>query len=94
MSDSDVPWELGQLVLGESLGNQPHGGVEVDFLSIGGSDTGAFLSTMLESVKAEESNSGNIYAGSVDAENTAALMHSFYVQVIINFSLCRGQFCR
>jgi hypothetical protein len=50
--------------------------VEADFLSIGGGDTGAFLSTMLESVKAEESNSGNIYSGSIDTEYTAAFMHS------------------
>lgn len=76
MSNSDVSWELGQFVLGESLGNQPHGGVEVDFLSIGGSDTSAFLPTVLEGVKAEESNSGNIYSGSINAEYTAAFMHS------------------
>jgi hypothetical protein len=39
--------ELGQLILGESLGNQPHRGVKVDFLPVGGGDAGAFLSTML-----------------------------------------------
>jgi hypothetical protein len=76
MSDSDVTLEVGQFVLGKRLGDQAHGGVEADFLSIGGGDTGAFLSTMLESVKAEESNSGNIYSGSIDAEYTAAFMHS------------------
>jgi len=76
MSDSDVTLEMGQFVLGESLGNQSHGGVEADFLSIGGGDTGTFLSTVLECVKTEESNSGNVYSRSIDAEYTAAFMHS------------------
>ena len=76
MSNSDVTLEVGQLVLGERLGNQSHGGMDADFLTVGGGNAGAFLSTVLECVKAEESNSGNIYSGSINAEYTTAFMHS------------------
>jgi hypothetical protein len=76
MPYGDVSLEMAEFVLGESLGDQPHRGVKVNVFPICGGDAGAFLSSMLESIKGEEGKSANIHSWGIDTKDTAAFIHS------------------
>jgi len=49
MTDGDMAAEMTQGFLTKNLGYQPHPGVNIEFLTIGGGDTGAFLAAVLKS---------------------------------------------
>lgn len=77
MAYGDMPREARELLLGEHLRDQPHGGVDVDSLTVGGGDAGAFLPAVLEGIETEEGDSGDIYSRGIDAKDPAAFMHRY-----------------
>jgi peptidase E len=54
MANSQFAGEGVKVLLTESLSNQPHFGVNVDVLAIGGGNTGALLAPVLEGIQPEK----------------------------------------
>ncbi len=75
MTYGDIPGELTERVLIEYLRHQTHSGEYLDFLSIGGSYTRAFLAAVLESKQGEEGNSGNVFTWGIHSENATSFVH-------------------
>ena len=66
---------LSQVLFGEYLGNQAHFGVNLKLAAIGGGDACAFLAAVLQGKEGEVGKAGDVFAGGVNTENTACLMH-------------------
>ena len=64
-SDADLSWS----------GISYLGGFEFEALSVGGADAGALLATVLQCVESVEGQSGDIFAGGVDAKDAACFAH-------------------
>lgn len=76
MADGYGTSQGGQNALGEDLTYPSHAHMAVDSLSIGYSDAGAFLASMLQGVKAEEGHSGHIQARGIDTKDPTCLSES------------------
>jgi hypothetical protein len=74
MPDRYVSTKLAQGFLGKHLGYQSHIGVNLKPFTIGGSNTGTFLTTVLKSKQCEKSKACYIFTGSINPKNAAALV--------------------
>ena len=72
MTNSDIPVELTQRLLIEYLRYQTHSGVNLEFFTIGGSDTSTFLAAVLKSKQGEEGNSSNVFTWGIHSENATS----------------------
>jgi len=73
MADGYIAGKLAEDVFIENLGNQPQVCIYLKFISVCGSDSGAFLAAVLESEEGEEGNTGYIFVRSVYAYNSTRL---------------------
>ena len=92
MSDGYVALKAAEVLFGESMRHQTHGGVKIYLFAIGSSDAGAFLSSMLQGIEGKESKPADIYFVSINTENAAAFMHSWRSLMIIRLFAGKGQF--
>ncbi len=69
-----MPGQALQVHLAKGLGHQAHSGLVSYSLAVAGGYASAFLSPMLESVQAKESNSGYIFSWSIHPNYTAAFL--------------------
>src|SRR4051812_39365102 len=83
MSDGDMARQHAKIVFAEGLTDQSEVGMRDDSLTIGGGDAGAFLAPVLERVKTEKGQPGDILTGGVDAENTTLLMEFIAVEQLL-----------
>jgi hypothetical protein len=71
MPDGDMPAKLRERLLVKDLGYQPHAGVELYPVAIGGGDAGALLPAVLQGEESEECKTGDILmVGKKYPENT------------------------
>ncbi len=75
MADGQVALQRGKRAFVERLGNKAKILVGHDSCAIAHGNARRLLSAMLQGLKAEAGHAGNIFARSVDAENTALLFH-------------------
>ena len=95
MTDADVPFERGKVILSECLGDQSHPGVQLDTVAIANGDAGAFLTAMLQCEKSEKSRLCHIYARGIDPKNAAAFVHtSCLYRAIVEHLAVRVNFTR
>ena len=73
VADGDVAGEVAKVFLVEDLGDEAHAGLEVDAVSVGCGDACALLAPVLERIESEESDPGDVFAGSIDPEDAARL---------------------
>jgi len=78
MSDGDIATELAQYRFIEGLGDQPHLGVIVNMLPIGGGDAGTLLAAVLEGIEAEEGEPGHILARCINPKKGTAFLHASF----------------
>src|SRR5579875_703673 len=74
VTDGDVAAETTEVVLGERGVDEPHAGMDADVVAVGGGDAGALLTAVLEGEEAEEADAGDVFAGCIDAEDSALLV--------------------
>jgi hypothetical protein len=70
------------------LGDQPHIGVDLELLAIGGGNAGAFLTAVLEGKQGKKGKSSYIFARGIDPKNTTTLVQVYLpLNLIITQSL-------
>jgi hypothetical protein len=74
VADGEVPREAAQCRLVEHLGDEAHVLVNEDLVAVAGRDTGRLLAAVLQCVKAEIAELGDLLAGRPDPEYTTGVL--------------------
>ncbi|GAA0624715.1 hypothetical protein GCM10010394_64280 [Streptomyces crystallinus] len=77
MTDRDMTLEGAEGSLVEDLGNEPHVLEDEDLGAVADRDSRGFLAPMLEGVKPEVSELGDLFTRSPDAEDAASVLGAF-----------------
>ena len=72
MTDGHTASEVAERFFGEDLSHQAHPGVNVEFFAIGGGNTAAFLTPVLQGKEGKIGKAGYIFIGGINTENAAA----------------------
>ncbi len=82
MTDGHMATELAERFFGEDLSHQAHPGVNADCPAIGGGNTAAFLTPVLQGKEGKIGKAGYIFIGGINTENAAAFLQ--LVQLLIS----------
>ena len=83
MSNGNMARQHAEIVFTEGLADQSEMRVRDDAIAVRGGDACAFLAPVLERVKTEKGQPGDILTGGVDAENTTLLMEFIAVEQLL-----------
>ena len=77
--DGDVPEQGAQRGLIEDLRDESHVFVDENLAAVTRSDSGRFLTAVLQSIEAEVAQLGHFFAGSPDAEDTTGVLWALLI---------------
>src|SRR6478735_10601998 len=83
MSNGNMARQHAEIVFTERLADQSEMSVRDDSITVRGGDAGTFLAPVLERVKSEKGQPGDILSGGMDAENTTLLMEFIAVEQLL-----------